>query len=82
MLYEVITLSITVPTGVPGVGVGVLRNFRRHRIEVPFMYLGSNGSGYFSNTNGPARTDPLSFSLVGGNLELEGDADVPAFTKA
>jgi len=74
-------LSITVPTGVPGVGVGVLRNFRRHRIEVPFMYLGSNGSGYFSNTNGPARTDPLSFSLVGGNLELEGDADVPAFTK-
>jgi hypothetical protein len=73
-------LSITLPLGVPGVGEGEVRNVRHHRLELPFTYLGSNGSGQYNAANGPAEVDPLNYGLISA-WELEGDSSDSAFSK-
>lgn len=79
--FGAIPVSLTVPTGLPGVGfIPDTRYLGTHRIEVPFQYLGSNGSGTFSDTNGPLDADGLTLSLP-ADIEAIGDGSTPSFTR-
>lgn len=74
-------LSVTVPTGAPGVGlIPGDRFLGTHRIEEPFEYLGTNGSGSFTDANGPLDADGLQL-LFAGPIEMLGDGVTPAFTR-
>jgi len=53
----------------------------RQRIEFSLPYCGSNGSGAFSEANGPATADTMTLAMGGGDLlEFGGDEDFPAFS--
>ena len=77
----VLPISLDVPVGLPGAGntpsTGYLGT---HRFEVPFEYLGSNGSGTFSDANGPLDADDLDYSLA-QSMEALGDETTPSFTR-
>lgn len=79
--FGAISVSLTVPTGNPGVGfIPDTDYLGTHRIEVPFQYLGSNGAGTFSDTNGPLDADTLVLGLP-ANIEAIGDGSTPSFTR-
>lgn len=75
-------LSLTVPTGVPGPGTIIpgVRFLGRHRIEVPFEYLGSNAGGTFDDANGPLDADTLVLDFA-GRMTAQGDYTEPSFTR-
>lgn len=51
------------------------------RIEIPFNYAGSNGSGVFSEANGPLEGDDLTLNLgAHGTITFSGDLTTPAFS--
>lgn len=55
---------------------------RKHRFELPFTFMGSNGSGIFADANGPLDTDEVLYlSAGGGAIQIRGDDANPAFTR-
>lgn len=79
--FGVSTMTVTV--GPPGIGlVSGAQFLNAGRIEVPFEYLGSNGSGYFSDANGPLDVDPLQLTSPGMTpLATTGDVSEPSFSR-
>jgi hypothetical protein len=71
-----------VPTGVPGAGFTPSGLFViPQRVEIPYTHCGSNGSGFFSPTNGPMHSDVLTVNgTVAGPISPLGDPTQPAFT--
>ena len=79
--FVILPISLTVPTGGPGVGfIPATRFLGTHRIEVPFEYLGSNAGGTFTDSNGPLNVDTLVLSLP-APIEVLGDTSGPVFTR-
>ena len=65
------------PLPYPG-GNTPLDCIRLHRIEFPFMSLGANAAGPFSDVNGPSDMDPLVYNQA-GVADLLGDNGECAF---
>ena len=79
--FFALPVSVGVPAGLPGVGLIPDTSFLgTHRIEVPYQYLGSNGSGRFSDTNGPLDADDLTLALP-SPITVLGDRLTPSFTQ-
>lgn len=55
---------------------------RRHRFELPYTFLGSNGSGAFDEANSPLESDTATYDaqVSGGDIVLIGDTDEPSFS--
>ena len=54
---------------------------RRHRFELPYTFLGSNGGGVFGPANGPLDADTLVYDTTGlAAMTLQGDDTEPAFS--
>lgn len=55
---------------------------RPQRLEVPFEFLGTNGSGAFAETNGPLNADQIVAPSLGVHgVRFPGDVNTPAFTE-
>ena len=81
MFFGVAPLSFESITGTPTYDVNTVtdtRGTRNQRFELPYTYMGSNGSGPFSEVNGPGDAD--FFTVTGTGFEFFGDLDNPAFS--
>lgn len=82
--YEIPPDPTRFPAGFADANLG----FRSQRVELPLPFAGFNGTGLFSEANGPAAGDSLTVSIEGpaplpvGNISLEGDPNTPAFSTA
>lgn len=80
--FGALPISLDVTTGAAGVEFIPDDSFLgRHRVEVPFDYLGSNAGGLFSDTNGPLDADSLTLSLPGRSILVQGDIQNPSFVR-
>ena len=51
-----------------------------HRLESPFQFLGLNGGGVFSDTNGPLNVDTIGVTSLGRGIRFPGDENYPSFS--
>jgi hypothetical protein len=81
MLFGVAPFSFESVASVPTYDVNTVtdsRGTRNQRFELPYTYMGSNGSGPFSEVNGPGDADLIS--VTGTGFEFFGDLDNPSFS--